>query len=372
MFGKRIGFLSVVFFLVLVASALGEIQVNEFDVNLHGRWWHVLSYWVQDDLLIYPADNTFLEPEGLAFADGILYVSGDRGQFETDSRLALYSHPPGGTLTFSGYLQMTLAPDGWGPEGLVFNNSGSGYGSGVSQLVSVELDGGGQTGIIDLITGNVTDNLTISPAEDVAYVASESRFATLEDAGGPVTVTFYDQTFVPTGDTITVAPATNGMVSVSASFASFLTRTTVAGECLLTVTKENPGNAINVYDLQGAAIGDQQDLPVEPEARIPIGGGFYLTRPAFLTVEAVTVNEAEQVIYVGDEDNTMVHVFTPGLLVGDIDGDGDKDMDDVIAFVAVLLDDPMDPKHVDRSDINADMLVNGLDTQFFVDAVTGP
>ena len=46
-------------------------------------------------------------------------------------------------------------------------------------------------------------------------------------------------------------------MAVSAAFASFLTRTSVGGESLLTVAHGNPGNAINVYALGGPAIGPQ-------------------------------------------------------------------------------------------------------------------
>lgn len=90
---------------------------------------------------------------------------------------------------------------------------------------------------------------------------------------------FHDECFVPSGTTITAAPTTNGAVAVSAAFASFLTRTSVSAESLLTVANGNPGNAINVYALSGLAIGLQQDLPVEPDARIPLGGGFFLVKP---------------------------------------------------------------------------------------------
>ncbi len=332
MSAKRIGFATVFLSLLPAAAAVGEIHVNDFDVALYGRWWHVDSFFVQDDLL--SGDDTFLEPEGLAFADGILYVSGDRGHYQTDSRLARYDYFGAGVLTFNSYLQMTIAsdPNGWGPEGLVFNNSGSGYGSGANQLVSVEKDGSGRAAIIDLVTGEVGGVVSMTAAEDVAYLVSQTGFSTLEDAGGPVAVAFYDETFVPLGDTMTVAPATNGSVAVDAAFASFLTRKPISSECLLTVTSANPGNAINVYDLSGNAIGDQQGLPVEPKARIPMGGGFFLIKPAFGTVEAITIYESQRVIYIGDEENCMVHVLQPGNLVADFDDDGDVDLDDYGLF----------------------------------------
>jgi hypothetical protein len=334
---RRIGALLAFLCLLEATPARAEVEVNDFDVNLYGRWWRVLSYFVEDDVLSNPNDDTFLEPEGLAFADQVLYVSGDREEDESDSRLAMYDHPVGGVLTFNDYLQMSIQGDqnGWGPEGLTFNPSGSGYGSAANELVSVERDGTGRAGVINLDTGRVTDFVTTSTPEDVTYLSVAPSFATLQDAGGPVSVAFHDASFVPSGTTITVAPTANGAAGVSAAFASFLTRTSVSGESLLTVLKENPGNAIKVYGLDGGGAGPRQDLPVVPRARIPLGGGFFLFKPAFGTIEAVAVDETagNEVIYIGDEGNSMVHVLTPGFMVGDFDEDGDVDQGDYDQFV---------------------------------------
>jgi hypothetical protein len=347
---RKIGALLAALCLPGASSALAEVQSNDFDVNLYGRWWRVLSYFVEDDLLSNPNDDTFLEPEGLAFADEKLYVSGDREEDATDSRLALYDHPLGGVLTFDRRLQMSISsdPNGWGPEGLAFNSSGSGYGNGADELVSVERDGSGRAAIINLSSRNVTDVVATSTPEDVTYLSSSAAFATPQDTGGPVSVAFHDEWFVPSGTTITAAPTTNGAVAVSAAFASFLTRTSVSGESLLTVANGNPGNAINVYTLGGLAIGPQQDLPVEPDARIPLGGGFYLVKPAFGTLEAAAVDEtaSNEVLYLGDEGNSMVHVLTPGFLVGDFDEDGDVDQNDRDQFVSCFTGPaggPIDP-----------------------------
>ncbi|MCB9855621.1 MAG: hypothetical protein H6818_08010 [Phycisphaerales bacterium] len=54
---------------------------------------------------------------------------------------------------------------------------------------------------------------------------------------------------------------------------------------------------------------------------------------------------------------------------GDIDDDGDVDLDDASALVAVLLGSPMDPAHVARSDLNGDGQRNGLDVAAFLGAI---
>jgi len=378
MSARSLGTLLAALSLLGVSPASAEVQANDFDVNLYGRWWRVLSYFVEDDLLKNPNDDTFLEPEGLAFADQLLYVSGDRDADETDSQLAIYAHPPGGVLTFDGKMGMSITgdPSGWGPEGLTFNPSGTGYGSATDELVSVERDGTGRAGIINLGDGKVTDIVATSDPEDVTCLSSDASFITLQDAGGPVTVAFHDPWFVPSGVTTTTPPSTDGAAAVTAAFASFLTRTPVGGEVLLTLAKENPGNAIHVYTLDGLPVGSQQDLPVEPRARIPIGGGFYLIKPAFGTIEAVAVHEdgEDRIIYIGDEGNSIVHVLTPGFPVGDFDEDGDVDGDDHGQFALCFTGSdggPLGPECV-CGDADVDDDIDCDDWNSFAQNWTGP
>ncbi len=331
----RIGVLAALLVLAQAGSSRAALQVNSFDMQLFGRWWHVTSYYVADDLLASPGDNAFLKPEGIAFDNNTLYVSGDARSFYSDNRLATYQAPPGGILTYNGYIGLNIGdPDGWGPDGLAFNTSGSGYGSGANELVSVEKDNTGRVGVIDLATGDVSSVQSITAAEALVFADSANEFGTCEDAGGPVTVRYYDSSFAPTGSTATVAPGTQGAVAVSSVFAGYLAGGGDPGPCLLTVTKANPGNAVNLYDLAGNSVVGQQDLPEEPEARIPIGGGFYLTKPAFGGVEAITADESANLIYIGDADNSMVHVLTPGALIGDLDYDGDVDLADLAVLLA--------------------------------------
>jgi hypothetical protein len=66
-----------------------------------------------------------------------------------------------------------------------------------------------------------------------------------------------------------------------------------------------------------------------------------------------------------------VHLYRSVPIPGDIDGDGNLDMDDVAAFIAVLLGNPMDPHHVERSNLDGEEPVDGRDIQPFVALMTG-
>lgn len=316
---------------VRVASA--AIRVNDFEVSFFGRTWHVASYFVQDDLLLGPQDDTFLEPEGLAIRNGVLYASGDREDDETYSRLAVYNCPPSGTLSFDHAIQMpSVSPSWWGPEGLTFNPSGVGYGGGPDELVTVERDTPAQAGVVNLATGAVSNKLATDALEDVTFLPNRSQFAVLTDLGTSIRLTFYNLSMVPTGEFFAVLQGSNGLAALSASFGSWLTRTTRPDESVVVVTKAAPGNAVLAYDLAGNRIGGVYKLPAEPKARIPLGGGFYELKPAFGTVEAVTIDEANHLLILGDELNSMIHVLTGGRIAVDFDADGDVDLTDFIRF----------------------------------------
>ncbi len=368
--GAIAGFLCALFSGARVSSA--QPRVNDFEVRLFGRYWHVASYFVQDDLQQNANEDTFFEPEGLAFDNAVLYASGDREEDETSNRLARYSRSAEGTLSFEDFVQMpSISPDGWGPEGLTFNHSTSGYGSNANTLVSVERDSG-QAGIIDLVSGSVTDHVSVGNAEDVTFLSDQGQFAVLQDLGTPIAVVYRNSSMTATGQQFTVAPGTHGFVRLSASFGSWFTRTDQSGEILLCVTKANPGNAILAYDVNGTQIGAQYNLPTLPKARIPLGGQFYMLLPAFGTVEAITVDEAGKTLFIGDESNTMIHVLTLGPPVADFNRDRDVDAADLDQFENCGSGSGIPlPTGCDLADFDSDGDVDQVDFGMFQRCVSG-
>ncbi len=230
------------------------------------------------------------------------------------------------------FIQMpSSSPNWWGPEGLSFNMAGRGYGGGANMLVSVDRDAD-QAGIIDLASGSISGRLGIAVAEDLTFLPGLEQFAILRASGSAIEVAYRDLNMFATGQQFPVAAGTNGLVGVSASFGSWFTCMEQSTEILVAVTKASPGNAILVYDLTGRQIGPQHDLPVLPKARIPLGGPFYMLLPAFGTVEAIAADEANKVLFIGDENNTMIHVLTLGPPAADLDHDADVDQADMSVF----------------------------------------
>jgi len=127
----------------------------------------------------------------------------------------------------------------------------------------------------------------------VTFLPGRGQLAVLQDWGASIGVVYRNTDMTDTGQQFAVAPGTNGLVRLSASFGSWLTRTSCSAEVLLAVTRANPGPAVLVYDLAGTQIGPQQSLPVEPKARIPLGGPFYMLLPAFGAPEAVAVDGSQ-------------------------------------------------------------------------------
>ena len=355
----------MILLILLAMPCFAADPCNNFTIILFGRVWQVDSYWVQEDILTNPNDEAFLEPEGMAFKDGVLYVSGDRESYEADGRLAVYQYPATGPLSYDSYIQIpNTDPDWWGPEGLTFNDSSdpSSYGYGTNQLVSIEADNPPQIGVIDLSSGGVSSKMPIAVSEDIAFVTTHSEFAILSDAGTSGRIDFYDNTMTSTGQYFDVIGGSRGLAAVDSSFGSWFTRTSQTDEGFIVSQHVDPNNAILTYDISGNPVGKQYALPTEPKSQIPLGGGFYLVEPAFGSVEAVAVDETNHVVFLGDEENCMIHVLKPLRLAADLYTDGIVDINDLSIFCSQWLNIACDnPDWCNDSDLDRNTKVEFVD-----------
>ncbi len=347
----------LLFLAIIVNVASATDQCNQFEIVLYGRVWQVTSYFVQDDITVNPnKDFEMLEPDGVAYQLGYLYASGDREEWNTGSRLAVYSWQ-NNTLTYSGYKQMpSISPDWWGPDGLTFNTSADpdSYGSGVSELVSIEADTPAQVGIINISTADVTSRKTLPSAEDITYIASTGKFASVASGTENSTVTIYDKTITFSETNFLITNSTYGLAWVSNNFGQWFSREDIpSNEGFVLAAAKDSVNKVVMHDLAGNQIGIPQELPITPKARISLGGGLTMIEPAFGQIEAIAVDEQNDTIFIGDHGNAMIHVLTAVRLAGDVNNDGIVDFSDLVVFAANWLSlGCLDPQWCNGADID--------------------
>lgn len=328
----------LLYFAVVIGIVSAAEQCNQFEIVLYGRIWLVTSYYVQDDITVNPKkDFEMLEPDGVAYRQGYLYAGGDREEWNTGARLAVYSWQ-NNALIYFGYKQMpAVSPDWWGPDGLTFNTSADpdSYGSGVGQLVSVEADAPAQVGIINLSTAAVENRKTISCAEDIAYVASTGKFALVASGAENSTVTIYDKTVTVPERNFSITNSAYGLAWMSNDFGRWFSRDEMPfNEGFILAVGKDSVNKIVLYDMSGNQVGLPKELPIVPKARISLGGGLTMLEPAFGKIEAIAVDEQSHAIFIGDHGNAMIHVLTPLRLAGDANNDGIVDFSDLVVLTA--------------------------------------
>lgn len=341
---------------MIIGTAAAADQCNQFEIILYGRIWQVTSYQVQDDIVINPnRDYEMLEPDGLAFREGVLYVSGDREAWSSNSRLAMYTWESD-LLSYLGFIQLpNTSPDWWGADGLTFNTSGdpNSSGSGPDELIGVEADDPAQVGIIDLSASVVGSRIPLPPAQDIAFLSGTEQFAVISDGAETSTVTLYDKQMTAPQGHFSVAASAKGIAAVSAEFGRWMSREDGDPNGWIITAASPAGNQLIMYDLTGLLIGQPQPLPVTPKARIPLGGGLYMIKPAFGQVEAITVDELSLTVFIGDHENAMIHVLQPRRLAGDATADGIVDVSDLLVLAADWLSAGCaDPSWCSGADMN--------------------
>jgi len=258
-----------------------------------------------DDLATQVNDPPKLRPEGLALKDGKLYVSGDWN--ETQNQVGVYTAAADGALTYDSEIQMPIPdpPPGfpnnvmWGPEGMTFNTSGTGYGNGGQVLVTVEDNQAGILGntraLLDPATGVLSSAGVFPTPDDIAYGPASLRFYLLID---PNVLRVYLRNLSFTGTQFAVITRSKGVAVASPEFAQLLLNDgTITQEVLVVVAKSDafsqsaPNNRLAVYSLAGVKLAEQDLLWL---------------RDAFpgqpiQEYEAVTIDDVNNVIYIGDE-----------------------------------------------------------------------
>lgn len=256
-----------------------------------------------------------LRPEALAFRGGLLYVGGDWN--ETQNQIGVFSTNSWGEIEFDHVIELPLsnpppvaAPNNqwWGPEGLTFDTGATGIGAGGDLLVSIDdqqaAAGGDTFATIDRVTGVQSNRLVIPTADDIAFGPSTGLYFVLVST--PNSIHVYSGNMVATGLSWPVPPRARGLTVVSASFGRQLTGDmTLTGDILLVVCKEDVGvvpamkNRLVAYRSDGTQIGAIQDVSwIDASLDNSSNGG---TTPGPHEMEAIVVDEASGVIYIGDE-----------------------------------------------------------------------
>ncbi|MDX2017160.1 MAG: hypothetical protein SFY95_05900 [Planctomycetota bacterium] len=299
----------------IAGSAFAGTQIATNLVNLYGTNYSVASFNVISDVGLA---GTSLQPEGMTFYNGTLYVAGDRDNGETRGSLVAYA---GGNLASPTRIALGQALDSdagsnqnWGPEGITVNTSGSGYGSfssGPGRLAGVEGAGRDRAGVINLSDGSVTDLVGNAPQvfgnfDDLAFSASADAFFAVDgDLASSPLVRLNKFTLAVEATIVANWGGGNakGLTVVSKAFAELLTGASIlTDQAFIAAIKDGTGplgvNRLVVADLNGNIIGSQQ--------------GFNLTGLGSRAseIEAIAVDEATGRIFVGDEGTRTIHVLT--------------------------------------------------------------
>lgn len=280
--------------------------------NLYGRAYSVTTWNINADATGNSA--AIFGAEGMTFHNGVLYVSHDHNANRASGRLVSYVPTALGDLSSPTTTVMGSGPEGvWGPEGITVNTSGTGYGSFAAgqsvNLVGIDSRGAGSFAVFNTgVAGSNGNALPVSGSyDDIAWVGSVDKFGVVEEVedpnGGPDAAVFrYVNKFTMAAESAFAIPGgTKGVAVVSAAFASSLTGNNAfsTAEALLFVTEFD---GLAFYDTEGNAIGSLLTLS---------------DYGAFGELESVAVDEANNLIFLGDEAGTAIHVVqvpAPGAL----------------------------------------------------------
>jgi hypothetical protein len=318
------------------SAAMAGIPSATINQNIFGSNYNVSIFRVGGDIVGRTgagANAGRLEPEGMVFHNGTLYVSGDGSTAETNGYLAAYS---GGNLAASpsvqGRFTATVGSNtaAFGPEGLAVNTRGSGYGSftgGAGRIVGadnvVSPVSTRVLGVYDLDTTTLTNTIPAFPvnADDITYVpgasASEDRFALIDGTdvrSSPTGSAFNNlvwytagNTPVATGASFPIPLGAKGLLYLSAADAALFSPLATGDSLLVasspasdSVTLESFINRLSLYSLDGTLIA---------QSNIVTGAGIV---GRFGNIEALAYDSSTRRLFLGDEasGNSQIAVLT--------------------------------------------------------------
>ncbi|MBY0262389.1 MAG: hypothetical protein K2Q20_08600 [Phycisphaerales bacterium] len=271
-----------------------------------------------------------VEPEGMTFFNGNLYVASDGTAAESNGYLAVY---PGGNLsTASAPVRYTITNTagsnaGFGPEGITVNTRGSGYGSfsgsaprfvgvdNVTAPVSARWLGAmnSATGVVEDGYNDAT-NANANNYDDIVFVpgasAASDRFVVIDSAGTQPTLRTFGTSFTAaSGPTVDASPTrtlpfgAKGLTFIPAADAALLSSAATTDCLLVAISPDAPnGQANNFLVLYNA----QTLAPVASMGASPFTAGL------FGNIESLAYDPATRQLFIGDENSTssQIAVFT--------------------------------------------------------------
>ena len=324
---------AAVSFLLAAAGAAnaGTLFSSIPNQDLFGYGYRVDIYRVATDLSSQNATAPFspaagrLEPEGMTFYNGVLYVSGDGSTTETNGYLAAYAGGNIGALPTAVRHTVTIntATAAYGPEAITVNTRGSGYGAfsgstptlvGVDSVVSPVSQR--VLGAIDVTTGPVGSPIASAAFnfDDAAFVpgasAAEDRFAFVDGspAGAPNLVYYTADASGPvaTGQVFPLFVQAKGLVFIPAADAGLFIPGLNQDVLMICGGPDFAGDAsrLGIFSLNGDLLG---------LSTLPSGTGA----GRFGGIEALAWDSAGKRLFIGDENGTssqiaVIQIPAPG------------------------------------------------------------
>jgi len=296
---------------LLMTAGVAHAQRAPFSTipaqSIFGNSYSIDIHRVGSDFSASPGTGTRLEPEGMVFHDGTLYVSGDGTGSETNGYLAAYA---GGDVRF---LPSAIGPFSssnalgtsarFGGEGITVNTRGAGFGSFAGttpNIVGVDNVIGGvgrQLAVQNLSTTTVQNQLNaFINADDLTFVpgtdASSDRFAILDGTAPIPVLSFFSAGATPTalGSTFALPLGAKGLLYLSAADAALFS-TLATGPAILVASSPDgvqTTNRLTLFSLTGTQL-ENSSLPTG------VGAGL------FGNIEALAFDSPTRRLFIGDE-----------------------------------------------------------------------